>query len=67
MTGTLLGTPYYMSPEQAEGRDVDYRSDIWALGVIASECLTGQRPFNSDFTATWYGSFTPMGSRKARK
>src|SRR5690606_6591251 len=48
-TGSLLGTPYYMSPEQAQGnKDIDARSDLWALGVIAFECLTGRRPFSSD-------------------
>ncbi len=48
-TGSLLGTPYYMSPEQAQGnKDIDSRSDLWALGVIAFECLTGTRPFSSD-------------------
>jgi serine/threonine-protein kinase len=48
-TGALLGTPYYMSPEQAEGtRLVDFRTDIWAFGVIAFECLLGRRPFESE-------------------
>jgi protein kinase-like protein len=46
--GAMLGTPYYMSPEQAQGRAVDPRSDIWALGVIAWECLLGTRPFDAD-------------------
>jgi serine/threonine-protein kinase len=45
-TGAMLGTPYYMSPEQARGKKVDHRSDLWALGVIAFECLTGRRPID---------------------
>ena len=48
-TGALLGTPYYMSPEQATGqKDVDHRSDLWAIGVMAYECLLGKRPYHSD-------------------
>ena len=44
-TGSLLGTPAYMSPEQLEGKQCDHRADIWAMGVIAYECLLGQLPF----------------------
>jgi serine/threonine-protein kinase len=47
-TGAILGTPFYMSPEQATGQDVDHLTDIWSFGVIASEYLTGKSAFDSD-------------------
>src|SRR5436190_8923447 len=48
-TGSVLGTPYYMSPEQARGlRSVDYRSDLWSVGVIAFRCMTGRLPFEGE-------------------
>lgn len=46
--GVLLGSPNYMSPEQVRSKDVDHRSDLWSLGVVFFQAITGQLPFPGD-------------------
>src|SRR5262245_25201609 len=63
--GRILGTPSYMAPEQLLGERTGPSSDIWALGVVAYEMLTGANPFAAETAARWQkalldGTFTPV-------
>jgi eukaryotic-like serine/threonine-protein kinase len=52
MSRTVLGIPHYMSPEQISGQKIDIRSDIFSLGAVLYESVTGQKPFSGENTAT---------------
>src|SRR5439155_431635 len=51
-TGSIVGTPHYMSPEQVQGQTIDGRSDQFSLAVIAFEMLTGEKPYTGEHLTT---------------
>ncbi len=69
--GSVLGTPLYMSPEQCRGDHLDARSDIYSLGIIAYQMLSGDTPFKGDFTRVMeshkFVSPPPLEAKKVRK
>ena len=64
--GVLLGTAGYMSPEQARGKPVDRRADIWAFGCILYEMLTGERLFSGETATDVIGAATRKALATAR-
>ncbi|MER3553873.1 MAG: serine/threonine protein kinase [Meiothermus sp.] len=60
ITGARIGTPVYMSPEQAKGQRIDHKSDIYSFGVVFYEALTGQPPFQGAYEAVIHQQITQM-------
>lgn len=63
-TGAVLGTPHYMAPEQLLGEPAGGPADVWAIGAIAFECLTGERPLEGKTLAQLVRSATRGGARR---
>ena len=63
----LIGTLAYMSPEQADGRSLDARSDLFSIGIVLHEMLTGRRPFNGDTASALLASISRDAPTRARE
>jgi tetratricopeptide (TPR) repeat protein len=68
-SGLMVGTPHYISPEQAQGREVDFRSDVYSLGIVLYQMLSGERPFegSSPFSVVAKHLHEPLPSLRLKR